>query len=971
MNIEACKAYEIVERRFLPDIESEAYLLRHTKSGARIFLISNTDENKVFSIAFRTPPVDSTGLTHILEHSVLCGSKAFPVKDPFVELAKGSMNTFLNAMTYPDKTVYPVASCNDKDFQNLMHVYLDAIFYPNIYEREEIFRQEGWHYEMDDPDGELTINGVVYNEMKGVFSSPEGVLEREILNSLFPDTPYCYESGGDPEVIPELTYEKFLDFHRTYYHPSNSYIYLYGNMDMEEKLNWMDAEYLSKFDRIAIDTILPLQKPFEKPVEVRKEYSVTGDDATEDNTYLSLNYAMKDCLDRKLYMAFYVLDYALISSPGAPLKQALLDAGIGKDIMSSYECGIRQPMFSIIAKNANESDKERFLTVIRESLEQIVRDGLDQNTLRASINSMEFSYREADSGRYPIGLYNGLSVLNSWLYDETEPFIHLEENEIFAFLKEQVDRGYFEQLITDWLLENPHCSVVIIAPKAGLTALNDQALKEKLQAYKETLSDAERAEIVARTEHLKAYQSEPSTQEELETIPLLTLDDMRKKAEPYVNRPVKVDDTVVLYHDVETKGIAYITMIFGTAHVTPEEQKYMAVLSQVLSYVDTAKYSYQDLSSEINIHTGGLSSGIAIGTKEADDQVYARFTVNIKAIFEEMPKVFELLQEVICTSDLTDDKRLKEIVDEMKSRMQMQVSSAGHSLASVRGMSYFSESADYIDRTNGIAYYEFISDLAANFDARKDTLKAELSTLCKKLFTPDNLMVDVTEKGMDEANFAARVRSLKEVLFAPGQWEPVALPTLEKKNEGFKTASKVNYVARCGNFKNHGFEYTGVLRVLRIIMSYDYLWQNVRVLGGAYGCMSSFDRNGDAYFVSYRDPNLADTETIFEGIPEYLENFNPEDRDMLKFIIGTFSMMDTPLTPSAKGKRSLMAYVSGITIEQVQTWRDQVLHTTKEDIRALAPYVRAILEDDCRCVIGDETAIEAEKTRFDTVSILQ
>ena len=516
MKFDTLKNYELLQQKTLHDLQSEGYLLRHKKSGARVLLMENNDENKVFSIGFRTPPEDSTGVPHILEHSVLCGSKNFPVKDPFVELVKGSLNTFLNAMTYPDKTVYPVASCNDKDFQNLMHVYMDAVFYPNIYQHEEIFRQEGWSYNLESEEDALTYNGVVYNEMKGAFSSPEGVLDRVVLNTLFPDNTYANESGGDPDVIPELTYEQFLDFHRKYYHPSNSYIYLYGDMDMEEKLNWLDEMYLSEFDTLEIDSEIPLQKSFEEVKEVEMNYSISSNESEEDNTYLSYNKVIGTSLDKELYQAFQVLDYALLSAPGAPLKKVLVDAGIGKDIMGSYDNGIYQPIFSVVAKNANPEQKEEFVSVIEDTLAEIVKNGMDKKALEAGINYHEFRYREADFGNYPKGLMYGLQMFDSWLYDEAQPFLHVEATETFAFLKTQVDKGYFEQLIQRYLLDNTHGAIVVVKPEKGRTARLDKELEAKLQNYKKSLSKEEVAQLVAKTHQLVEYQEAEDVLEDQE-----------------------------------------------------------------------------------------------------------------------------------------------------------------------------------------------------------------------------------------------------------------------------------------------------------------------------------------------------------------------------------------------------------------------------------------------------------------------
>ena len=539
MSIYDLNAYEVLQTEDLSDLKSKGTLLKHKKSGARVLLMENDDENKVFTIGFRTPPSDSTGVPHIMEHSVLCGSKEFPVQDPFVELVKGSLNTFLNAMTYPDKTVYPVASCNDKDFQNLMHVYMDAVFYPNIYQHDKTFRQEGWSYKLDDPEGELTISGVVYNEMKGAFSSPEGVLDRVVLNSLFPDNAYSVESGGDPEVIPELTYEQFLDFHRKYYHPSNSYIYLYGDMDMEEKLRWLDEKYLSDFENEPVDSEIHLQKPFTEMKEVVQEYSIASEESEEDNTYLSYNKVIGTTLDEKLYLAFEILDYALLSAPGAPLKKALLDAGVGKDISGSYDNGVYQPIFSVISKNANVEQKEEFVRVIEDTLKDIVKNGINKKALRAGINYHEFRFREADFGNYPRGLMYGLQLFDSWLYDETKPFIHMQAIPTFEFLKEQVETGYFEELIQKYLLDNTHGSIVMMKPERGRTARMDKELADKLQAYKDSLSKEEIDALVKATKELEEYQEEESAPEDLAKIPVLGREDISREIAPIYNKSLR------------------------------------------------------------------------------------------------------------------------------------------------------------------------------------------------------------------------------------------------------------------------------------------------------------------------------------------------------------------------------------------------------------------------------------------------
>ena len=971
MKIENLTAYELIEKHQIEELDSTAYLLKHKKSGARIALLSNDDENKVFNIGFRTPPQDSTGLPHILEHSVLCGSKKFPVKDPFVELVKGSLNTFLNAMTYSDKTVYPVASCNDADFQNLMDVYLDAVFHPNIYEKEEIFRQEGWHYELEDVDGELTYNGVVYNEMKGAFSSPEDVLDREIMAALFPDTPYGNESGGDPQVIPNLTWEQFLAFHKKYYHPSNSYIYLYGNMDMAEKLQWLDVEYLSAYDAMEVDSSLPMQKAFEEPRELVLQYPISEAEEEKDNTYLSYNKVIGTSLDKELYLAFQVIEYALLAAPGAPLKQALLDAKIGKDVMSNYDNGILQPIFSIIAKNANTDQKDAFITLIHQTLENLVNKGIDKKALEAGLNYYEFRYREADFGNYPKGLMYGLQAFDSWLYDENKPFIHLEALETFASLRKRVDTDYYEKLVQEYLLENPHAAVVVVEPKKGLAQQKEEELAKKLADYKAGLSKEECEKMVAFTEHLKAYQDEESSQEDLEKIPVLKLEDIERSVRPFKNEELTIENTKVLFHDYHTNGIIYLNMTFDITDAPEDLLPYISILKNVLGYVDTEKYSFGELFNEINRKSGGITSGLGIyanDTQPGKNKI--TYELKAKALADQLPFVFSMIEEILKYSKLDDEKRLYEILAQMKSRLQMILPSHGHSTAVTRATSYFSETASFSDRTAGIAFYRVVEHLESHFEEEKAAFIEKLKEACAYIFCPEKLLVSVTCDRNVLEGLSAQLKVLHSCLKPRVSKNECKKQTFLKKNEGFLTSSQVQYVAVAGNFKEAGLEYTGALRVLKVILSYDYLWLQVRVKGGAYGCMSGFTRNGNGYLASYRDPNLRGTLEVYEGTVDYLKNFGASDRDMLKYIIGTISDMDIPLTPSMAGTRSLTAYFTGLTEDRILKEREEVLSCTVEDIRKLSAYIQAILDTDAICVLGNEALMKKEEALFGTLEPL-
>ena len=969
--IEDLSAFTVIERRRSTDLNSEGYILKHKKTGANITLLLNDDENKVFYIGFRIPPKDSTGVAHILEHSVLCGSKHFPVKDPFIELAKGSLNTFLNAMTYPDKTVYPVASCNDKDFRNLVHVYLDAVFYPNIYKEDKIFKQEGWHYEMENTEDELTINGVVYNEMKGAFSSPDDVVEREIMNSLYPDTTYGLESGGDPEVIPELSYEEFLAFHRKFYHPSNSYIYLYGNLDAVEYLTFIDEEYLSGYEERKVDSEIGLQKPFEKTNELIREYSVMEDEPVFENTYLTYNVSMGTSLDRKLYVAMDILDYVLCQVPGAPVKQALLDCGIGKDVYSSMENGIYQPYFSVIAKNAEEAQKEAFVETIEEVLTKLVTDGLNQKALAAAINYYEFKYREADFGSYPKGLILGLQAMESWLYDETKPFLHIEANETFRELREAIGTDYFEGLIEKYFLKNTHKTILVVKPVPGLTTKKDQQLQKRLQSYKETLSQAEKQEIVDQTRALRAYQEEESSEEALKTIPLLTREDMKKEATAYVNEVRQIDGTTFVFHDIFTNGIGYLNLLFDLKQVPERLFPYLGILKTVLMMVDTEHFSYGELPNEVNIHTGGIKAVVNTYTNANEMRKYrVMLEIRSRALYEKRDKALELMKEIILTSRFDDGKRLHEVIAEAKSRLQAAMTSAGHSTAALRALSYFSPTAAVSEEISGIPQYRLLEELDKNFEAKKEELISNLKELTVCIFRPENLLVDYTAskeswEGLDEA-----VREFKSALITEPIEETGYTPVLTKRNEGFMTAGQVQFVCRAGNFIEKGLPYTGSLKVLKVMMGYDYLWNQVRVKGGAYGCMCSFYKNGDGYFVSYRDPNLTKTIEVYEKAADYIKNAKLDERTVTQFIIGAISELDTPMTPATRGSYSLGGYLTGLSMERVQKEREELLATTGEELNGLYRYVQAFMEENCLCVVGNGEKIKENQQLFQNIDQL-
>ncbi len=958
------KAYRLVEDEKLAEVNGHGFVLEHLKTKARVLIIENDDTNKVFTIGFRTPPKDSTGTPHIIEHTVLCGSKKYPVKDPFVELCKGSLNTFLNAMTYSDKTVYPVASCNDKDFANLVDVYMDAVFNPNIYEKEEIFMQEGWHYEMTEPDGEITINGVVYNEMKGVYSSPDSVMYRAVEKSVYPDTCYVKDSGGYPEDIPTLTREAYLDFHRTFYHPSNSYIYLYGNCDMAEMLEKLDSDYLSEYEYKAIDSKIEPQPLFDAPIEYREEYSLSEAEELTDNTYLGYNVLCGMGTDKKLVTAFDILEYVLVQAPGAPVKKAIIDAEICSDVESAYDTTAIQPIFSIIAHNSNEEDKEKFISLIDDTLKKVVAEGLNKKTLLAAIVKAEFKHKEGNYGRYPKGLMLGLDAFETWLYDDTKALELFSMNEVFEELKNEIDTGYFEGLIEKYLINNTHKAYIVLSPKHGLSEERDNKLREKLAEYKNSLSKEEIDELIAKTKHLKEYQSEPSPQEDLLKIPLLEVSDIDKAAKKLKNEVTEIENVKVVKHNIFTNGISYLELHFNTDDLDNEMIKTASLLTEILKYVDTDSHTYDELAAEINLIAGGIGFSTGVSYNHKNEKAFSYFNAKLKMFDENIDAAMKLVEEILFTSHITDKKRLKEIIAEAKSNIKQDLVSSGHLTSSQRALSYISETYMIKECIDGIEYYNYIDKLDTDFENQYDKLCEDLQTVISMILRRGALTVSYISDKDTETMLKAPIERFSRLLSSRYQFEKKEEFSVDKKNEAFKTAGQVQFNAIAGNYKDAGYEYDSALNVLQVIFSYEYLWLNVRVKGGAYGCMCNFPKSGYSYLTSYRDPNLVETYDIYKKAFEYVESFDCDDRDMTKYIIGAISKMDAPLTPSAEGAFSFVCYLAGVTDEDLQKDRDGVLSCNQEKIRGLAPYIKTITDSEAVCTIGNQKKIEEVKDMF-------
>lgn len=951
----------------IEEVNSDAYVMEHVKSGARLMYLDNDDDNKVFYIAFRTTPDNSKGVPHIMEHSTLCGSRKYPLKEPFVELAKGSLNTFLNAITWPDKTMYPIASRNDVDFHNLMDVYLDAVFYPNCLKNPQILMQEGWHYELENKEAPLTYNGVVYNEMKGALSSPEAIMEDRAMDKLFPDTTYGVESGGDPEVIPTLSFREFTEFHRRFYHPSNSYIYLYGDMDIDKTLEYLDGEYLSAFDRRNVDSMVKTQAPFGKRVSVTAPYGIAENEDTEGKAIHALYNAFNDHMSTMDSLAFRILNYVLIDMDGAPLKQAVLDAGLGSDLSGSYGDSYKQPVWIVEVTGAEVDKQQAFADVVDSTLRSIALKGLDKDMLEAALNRTEFTARENDYQGRPKGLFYGVRAMDLWLYDRdpTEALRYIDD---INTLRDNLKTNYFENLLLRYVIENPHQVLITMKPEKGLTEKMNRETAEKLAAFKSSLSDEQLDEIMASTKALKERQASGETEEALETIPLLSRKDLKRTVEEEVLEKENVSGMDHFHFDVHTNGITYLNLYFPLSGLTEEDIPYAILLSTLLRSLSTTKHSYGELARLSNAYTGGMSFAVNGYGKVEDTNAYLpALTVRAKALTAKADKLLDLLGEVINHTLFTDTKRLKELILQEKSEWDMTAFSRGHSLVMTRLTSYFSRGGEFAEQS-GLSYYYFLADLARKFDGEKEKLVAKLEEVSRKIFTRSGLFFETIgeeeEKKAVLSNLSLLVDDMEEG--EKKEPRPFSFPPAEK-NEAFRTSGKVQYVAKGGNFKSHGFAYTGALKVMETILRYEYLWKKVRVLGGAYGAFTQFLRDGTAILCSYRDPNLAETLKAYEDLPAYLENLTLSDREMTKYVIGTMAAAETQLTPSMKGERAMVHYLSGNTRESRMKIRDEVINCQVGDIRKLAPLVESVMKDPYICVMGSEDKIERDKALFDAV----
>lgn len=961
MNFEINKIYngfKLLEERDVKEVNSISRTFTHEKTGAKLIYLSNDDNNKVFTIGFRTPPEDSTGAPHIIEHSVLSGSRKYRTKEPFMDLIKGSLQTFLNAMTYPDKTIYPVASRNDKDFQNLMDVYLDAVFHPRIYEMPEIFMQEGWHYEITDKDDPIEYKGVVYNEMRGAYSSAESLLIERISQSLFPDTIYKYSSGGDPYVIPELTYENFLKFHSKYYHPSNSYIYLYGDGDVLEHLEYIDREYLSEFDKKDIDTEIKLQEAVKK--DLVEYYPISEEESDENRDYLSLNFVLGKATNAKDELMNDIINDVLINSTAAPIKEALLDAEIGEDILGASSGGI-QPVFSIISKNAKEDQKDEFKKIVFDTLNKLIQEGIDKRLIEATINKLEYNLREA-GGHATVGILYGFNIFDSWLYDG-DPLTNLEYEDNLKFFRDALKTDYYEEYLKKSFIENNHQSLVVLKPQKGLAEEKDKIVEEQLAAYKASLSVDELNILIEKNKALEIFQLSEDTIEDKNTIPKLSIEDVNNKP-LHIDQDIYKEDITILHHDLFTSGIIYLDLVFDLAHIDKEMIPYINLLTQIIGDIDTENYSYADLSNEIYINTGGIDFSPSVLSDRKSDDFYPKLIVSGKVIRQKTDEMFKLIIELITNTKIENKKRIKEIINQIKSRIEMSIYSSGHAVASSRVVSYFSKSGKYMELLSGLDFLWFIEDLSKNFDEKSDDILENLQRVYNLIFNKNDLIVNITGEKEDLELVRRNLKHLLEVLDQE-KYKKIDLDLkVEKLNEGILSSSNVQYVSKGYNIKELGYEYNGSMSVLSTILSRDYLHNRIRAKGGAYGAGISFNLKGDVSTFSYRDPNLLETLKVYDELSNYLKNLDISKEDLTNYIIGTMNKLDPPLTSAQKGQIGLSRFISNLEYEQVKKQMDEVLSTTEKDIKDYHVLLDEIMKQDYICVFGNENKIKQNKDIF-------
>lgn len=967
------KSFNLIEEKNIPELNATAKLYVHKRTGARLLSVINDDENKVFSINFRTTPKDSTGVAHILEHSVLGGSEKYPVKEPFVELLKGSLATFVNAFTYPDKTCYPVASQNVQDFYNLIDVYMDAVLHPLI--TEETLMQEGWHYELDDPAAPLTYKGVVFNEMKGAYSSPDNLLARTIQQSLFPKHIYGIDSGGDPRNIPDLTYAAFKSFHETYYHPSNSFIFFYGNDDPEKRIKLIEG-YLAPYKKLKVKSQVPLAKPFKKPKKVTYSYDAGQDKDVKKKHYFTVNWLLPDTSDPVTDFSLQILAGILIDTPASPLKKALLDSGLGEDLAGlGLENELRQHIFSTGLKGTRASDAKKIEKLIFDTLETLVRDGIDPDMTAAAINTLEFRLRENNTGSFPRGISVMLRALVTWLHED-DPFKLLAFEAPLTEIKSRmaVDVRYFENLIKTHLLDNVHRTTLRFKPDPELGHRFEEEEKTRLASIREGMSAEQLQACVETAKQLKQLQETPNSPEALATMPFLQLSDLEKENKTIPIEEIQIQDTPVLYHDLFTNGIVYLDLGFDL-HALPKELLPLTeIFARAILEMGTDKEDYVKLSQRIGKSTGGIYGSAVSTTARGSKENISKLFMRGKATIEQSTELLNILKDILLTTNFNDPERLKQIVLEEKSGLESSLVPSGHAYANKRVRAQFGGAGWVNDQIGGIGYLFALRELANDIDKKWDNVLKRLETMRDLLISSKSLICNVTLDSANWKTFKPHFENFifglpeKNVDFSAFDIQP------EIQKEGLTIPAQVNYVGKAANLYELGYEFDGSTEVVIGYLRMAYLWEKIRVLGGAYGAFCSFDSNsGILSFLSYRDPNLDATLENYDNSAAYLKNLDAaslSEGELTKAIIGAIGDLDAYQLPDAKGYTSMMRYLTGRTDEIRQKERDEVLSTNGEDFIAFGDVLEKVAKSEAIVALGSQSAIESAKAGLKVTKVL-
>lgn len=966
------KSFTLIKEQQIPEINSLVQLYEHKRTGARLLSVINDDENKVFSINFRTTPKDSTGVAHILEHSVLNGSEKYPVKEPFVELLKGSLATFVNAFTYPDKTCYPVASQNEKDFYNLIDVYIDAVFHPLI--SEQTFMQEGWHYEINSPSEPLTYKGVVFNEMKGAYSSPDNLLAKVIIETLFPKHIYGVDSGGTPSEITDLTYENFRAFWETYYHPSNSFIFFYGNDDPDKRLKLMEG-YLKPFKKKKVKSAVPLAKPFKKPKKIEYSYIASEGENLDKKHYLTVNWKLPDTSDPTLNLSFQILAHALIGTPASPLKKALTDSGLGEDLAGiGLESELREMIFSAGLKGTRARNAKKIETLIIETLEALVRDGIDPDTIAASINTIEFALRENNTGSFPRGIAIMLRSLTTWLHDD-DAFKLLAFEAPLNDVKNRLtnDSRYFEKLIQTHLLENNHRTIIRFKPDPELAQRLEAEEKSRLDSARETMSKDDIHKHVENTKKLKVRQETPDSAEDLAKLPVLDLEDLDKHVRTIPIEEIQVQDSKVLYHDIFTNGIVYLDLAFDLRAMPQELLPLTEVFARALFEMGTETEDFVKLSQRIGKSTGGIYGSSTTATVQSSRESRAYLMIRGKSTMSQANEMLNILRDVLLTANFDNKERLKQIVLEEKAGVESGLAPAGHRFANMRLRAQFGGTGWITEQTNGISYLFALRELATEIDKKWSNVLKKLETMRESLINSKTLLCNVT---LDAANWKTFQPHLENFIFAM----PVKDVELSNFNfepaiqrEGLAIPAQVNYVAKGANLYDHGYELDGSSEVISGYLRMAYLWEKVRVQGGAYGAFAQFnDATGVFSFLSYRDPNVDDTLASYDKAAEFLKTLDDtrlNENELKKAIIAAIGDLDSYQLPDAKGYTSMMRYITGRDDVMRQKYRDEVLSTNGEDFIAFGEVLDKVAKSDAIVVLGSQSALEGAKVKLKVTKV--